>query len=116
MNNIKLKKIFKKYFKVNSTTEPYSYKLLEDAFTFEDIMEGIEVLLSKKITMGEYTKKFERAFAKHLNVKYALMTNSGSSANLLASFALVNPMKKNFLKRNDEFIIQSLCWSTSCGH
>jgi CDP-6-deoxy-D-xylo-4-hexulose-3-dehydrase len=87
--------------------------LLEDAFSFEDIMSGVEVLLSKKITMGEITKKFELEFAKYLNVKYALMVNSGSSANLLAAFALINPRKDNPLKRGDEFIIQSLCWSTS---
>ena len=113
MKEKKLKKIFKDSFNHSSLKQSSNYKLLEDAFTFEDIMQGIEVLLSKKITMGEYTKKFEYEFAKHLNVKHALMTNSGSSANLLASFALVNPRKKNFLKRNDEFIIQSLCWSTS---
>ena len=41
------------------------------------------------------------------------MVNSGSSANLLASFALTNPKKKNFLKRGDEFLIPALCWSTS---
>ena len=41
------------------------------------------------------------------------MVNSGSSANLIASFALVNPRKKNYLKRNDEFLIPVLCWSTS---
>ena len=41
------------------------------------------------------------------------MVNSGSSANLLAAFALINPLKKNRLKKGDEFIIPSLCWSTS---
>jgi Predicted pyridoxal phosphate-dependent enzyme apparently involved in regulation of cell wall biogenesis len=63
--------------------------------------------------MGEVTRRFEYEFAKFMKVKYALMVNSGSSANLLAAFALVNPQKKNFLKRGDEFLIQSLCWSTS---
>lgn len=41
------------------------------------------------------------------------MVNSGSSANLLAFFALINPMKKNRLKRDDECLIPALCWSTS---
>ena len=41
------------------------------------------------------------------------MVNSGSSANLLAAFALVNPRKKNFLKKNDECLVPALCWSTS---
>ena len=47
-----------------------------------------------------------------LGVKYALMVNSGSSANLLAFFGLVNPKnKKN--KNNDECILPAICWSTS---
>lgn len=91
----------------------FKYPLLDDALSNEDIIKGIEVLLRKKITMGEITERFEYEFAKFLNVKYALMVNSGSSANLLASFALVNPKKKNFLKKGDEFLIQALCWSTS---
>ena len=41
------------------------------------------------------------------------MVNSGSSANLLATFALINPLKKNKLKKGDECLIPSLCWSTS---
>jgi CDP-6-deoxy-D-xylo-4-hexulose-3-dehydrase len=108
-----LEKILRKKIKNNTEKISKNYKLLEDAFSFEDIMSGVEVLLSKKITMGEITKKFELEFAKYLNVKYALMVNSGSSANLLAAFALINPRKDNSLKRGDEFIIQSLCWSTS---
>ena len=41
------------------------------------------------------------------------MTNSGSSANLLALSAIVNPLFKNSLKINDEVLIPAICWSTS---
>ena len=41
------------------------------------------------------------------------MVNSGSSANLLATFASCNPWRKNKFKVGDQAIIQSLCWSTS---
>ena len=41
------------------------------------------------------------------------MVNSGSSANLLALFASINPLKKNKLKTGDEVLIPALCWSTS---
>ena len=77
------------------------------------MIEGIKVLLSKKITMSSITKKFEKEFAKFIGSKYALMVNSGSSANLLATFAMINPMNKNKLKPGDECLIPSLCWSTS---
>lgn len=76
----------------------FSYPLLDDALSNEDIIKGIEVLLKKKITMGKITERFEYEFAKYLNVKHALMVNSGSSANLLAAFALVNPKKKKLFK------------------
>ena len=91
----------------------YFYPLLEDAFFEEDIFSAIEVLLSKKLTMGKITKKFEKRFCKFIGSKYAVMVNSGSSANLLAMFASINPMRKNRAKYGDEVLIPSLCWSTS---
>ena len=75
------------------------YPLSPDSFSNEDIIKGIEVLLTKKITMSEITKKFEKEFAKFIGSKYALMVNSGSSANLLATFALINPLKRNKLNK-----------------
>ena len=47
------------------------------------------------------------------NVKYDVMVNSGSSANLLATFAACNPARKNRFHKSDEVIIPSLCWPTS---
>ena len=80
-----------------------SYPLLENGFNDEDILKGIEVLLSRKLTMSEITFNFEKYFAKYVGSKYAVMVNSGSSANLLVAFALINPSKKNKLKRGDNF-------------
>ena len=91
----------------------FSYPLLSNAFSHADISSGINVLKSKYITMSKITKNFEKKFAKKLRTKYALMTNSGSSANLLAVSALVNPLFKNKLKPGDEVIIPAVCWSTS---
>ena len=48
--------------------------------------------------MSTYVSKFESEFAKHLNRKYAVMTNSGSSANLLGVASMFYK-KKNKLKR-----------------
>ena len=108
-----LEKIINKLDKSEESNKINNYPLLEKGFTNEDIYSGVEVLLSKKITMSSITKKFEKAFAKYVGAKYALMVNSGSSANLLSSFALLNPQKKNRLKPGDTFIIPALCWSTS---
>ena len=110
-----LKFYFDKYFSnINySNVNHNQYPLLEDAFSKDDIFAAIEVILSKKITMSEVTKNFEYEFGKYIGSKYALMTNSGSSANLLAAFTMINPKKKSFLKPGDYFVIPAICWSTS---
>ncbi|MFJ8064178.1 lipopolysaccharide biosynthesis protein RfbH [Psychrobacillus sp. NPDC096426] len=43
------------------------------------------------LTSGRFCNQFEKDFAKYLGVKYSLLTNSGSSANLLAVSALTSP-------------------------
>ena len=57
-------------------------------FHLKDLLEAIKVILSRQITMSHKTKKFEKAFSKFIKSRYCLMVNSGSSANLLAVFAL----------------------------
>ena len=91
----------------------YKYKLLEDGFSKKDLSIGVKVLLSGQITMASQTRKFEIEFAKKLGVRYALMVNSGSSANLLATYAAGNPLRKKRFKLGDEVLIPVLCWSTS---
>ena len=91
----------------------FKYPLLEDAFSNEDLNSAIKVIKSKKLTMSKKTKEFEEKFSNFFNTKFSLMLNSGSSANLLAFFALINPLKKNNLKAGDECLVPALCWSTS---
>jgi len=96
-------KIYSKYF----------YPLLDNAFSKEDIISGIKVLISGQLTMSKKTRDFEKEFANKLGKKYALMVNSGSSANLLVTFAACNPMRNNRFKVGDEVLIPSVCWPTS---
>ena len=91
----------------------YIYPLLDKGLSKNDLNEGIKVLKSGNITMGLKTKKFENLFKKKLKTNYALMVNSGSSANLLAAFASCNPLRKNRFKQGDQALIQALCWPTS---
>ena len=91
----------------------FKYNLLSDAFNEKDINEGINVLKSKKITISKITKNFEKYFAKKIGAKYALMTNSGSSSNLLALSALTNPLNIKEITPGSEVIIPAICWSTS---
>ena len=91
----------------------FFYPLVENPFSNKDISEGINVLRSKQLTMSKKTTDFEKDFSRSLKSKYSLMVNSGSSANLMALQCLINPYRKNRLKKGDEVIIPTLCWSTS---
>jgi CDP-6-deoxy-D-xylo-4-hexulose-3-dehydrase len=57
------------------------------------------------LTYGDYSKKFEKQLSKYLNVRWSFLVNSGSSANLLAFYALTSPLlKERQVKRGDEVI------------
>lgn len=80
---------------------PVSGKFLD----WNDLSYMIDATLDMWLTSGRFNKEFEEKLAKYLNVKYALSTNSGSSANLLALSALTSPkLKERALKKGDEVI------------
>ena len=70
------------------------------------------VMDSDMYTMGENVYKFEEMFSKYVGSKYAVMVNSGSSANLLMVASLFYSKKFN-IKRGDEVIVPSVSWATT---
>ena len=91
----------------------FKYPLIYPRIYPSDKAMGIKVIKSGQITMSKITKEFEKNFAKYVGSKYALMVNSGSSANLLATTASCNPLRKKKFYKGDEVLIPGLCWSTS---
>jgi CDP-6-deoxy-D-xylo-4-hexulose-3-dehydrase len=91
-----------------------------NASTFgeDEINAAIAVLRNGQVTMAGKCLEFEEKFAKHLGVKNAIFVNSGSSANLLAFFALANSEcpeiigKKRFYP-GAEVIVPAVTWSTT---
>ena len=74
-------------------------------FDEHEMINLIDSSLDFWLTYGTYSKKFEKEFAKMLGVKWAFLVNSGSSANLLAFFALTSPLlKERRIKKGDEVI------------
>ena len=88
------------------------FPLTTNTLSNEDKKLAIDVIKSGNITRGNYNKLVEQYFTKKFK-RYALLVNSGSSANLLAFALLVNKKRKYNLKKDDEIIIPALCWSTS---
>jgi len=114
----KLKQIIKKHFLEKKTTDlknsAKKLSLAEPPFDWEEVYEALNSMLEMKTTMGTKVKKFEKMFAKYIGVKYALMVNSGSSANLIALSILANQSLGSMkINSGDEIITPAVTWSTT---
>ncbi len=89
------------------------FPLVDSSYDNKEILRAISILLSGQLTMGAQVREFEKKFSDFLNVPYSIMTNSGSSANLLVFSALTNPMRKIHLRAGDKVAIPAVCWPTS---
>lgn len=94
-------------------SKEFAFPLVDSSYDNQEILRCIETLLSGQLTMGHRVKELETEFAKSIGCPYAVMVNSGSSANLLAVSAVINPMRKNRLKPGDRVAVPAVCWSTS---
>ena len=66
----------------------FKYPLATSSWGKEELAALNEVIESNRFTMGERVAQFEKAFANQFGSKYAVMVNSGSSANLIMIAAL----------------------------
>jgi len=85
---------------------PYGGRVYDE----KELINLVDASLDFWLTAGRYAAAFEERLAKFLKVRYCLLTNSGSSANLLAVSALTSPLLgKRRLRPGDEVI------TTACG-
>ncbi len=74
-------------------------------FNDEEMVNLVDSSLDFWLTQGPWTHKFERRLADWLGVKYCAVTNSGSSANLLAFYTLTShKLGDRRIKKGDEVI------------
>lgn len=88
------------------------YPLAVNSWGDEEINAIKQLLTQGNFTMGERVKTFEAEFADYVGSKYAVLVNSGSSANLLAIAALFYTQDKP-LQRGDEVIVPAVSWGTT---
>ncbi len=80
---------------------PVTGKILDE----DDILYGVDATLDGWLTTGRYAVEFERKFARYFGSRFSLLVNSGSSANLVAFYALTSPkLGDRALKPGDEVI------------
>ena len=74
-------------------------------FDGDDVAHLVDSALDFWLTTGRYAEQFERDLAHFLNLRCAMLCNSGSSANLLALSSLTSPsLNERQLKPGDEVI------------
>ncbi len=86
------------------------YQLCDNTWDKEEINAINRVVQSNQFSMGKEVKQYEIEFAKKFGVKYAVMTSSGSAANLLAVAALIY---SGYLQKGDEVLVPAVSWSTT---
>lgn len=80
----------------------------------EEIENLVESALDFWLTAGRFNEAFEKRLAEFLGVEHVLTTNSGSSANLLATAALTSPkLGEKRLKAGDEVITVAAAFPTT---
>ncbi len=88
---------------------PYSGRV----YDADEMQALVDSSLDFWLTLGPHGDEFERQLAEFLGVKHVVMTNSGSSANLLALSSLTSPKLKHPLRPRDEVITVAASFPTT---
>lgn len=91
----------KKIFKGGETYINYGGRFFDE----KEMVNLVDSSLDFWLTSGPWVQKFEKQMAEYLGIKYCSLTNSGSSANLLAFMTLTaQELGERRVKRGDEVI------------
>ena len=86
------------------------FPLAKETISHADINQLADWLKTNpRLTQGELTRKFEADWAKYIGTKYAVFCNSGSSANLLMTYAALQAGKL----KNKKVAVPSVGWVTT---
>ncbi len=77
----------RRQFVPGETPIPVSGKVIDA----DDLQTVVDSVLDGWFTTGRFAREFERALARFIDVRSAILVNSGSSANLLAVSCLTSP-------------------------
>lgn len=89
---------------------PYAGRVYDE----NEMTSLVDSSLDFWLTSGRFTKQFESNLAEFLDIKHCVLTNSGSSANLLAVTALTSPkLGEKRLRPGDEIITVACAFPTT---
>jgi CDP-6-deoxy-D-xylo-4-hexulose-3-dehydrase len=85
-------------------------RLAENTITHEELLALSEwIPNSPQLTKGPLVVEFEKKFASFTGTKHCVMVNSGSSANLLMAYSL---LEGDYL-RNKKVVVPAISWITT---
>ena len=85
-------------------------------FDEREMVNLVDSSLEFWLTYGRYSREFEQRLAEYLGIRFALLVNSGSSANLLAFMALTSPLLGDRrISRGDEVITVAAGFPTTAA-
>jgi len=87
----------------------YAGRVIDD----KDMTAVVDSVLDFWLTLGPKGRQFCDEFKKNMGMQYCLVTNSGSSANLIAVSALCSESLENHLMPGDEVITTALTFPTT---
>lgn len=89
---------------------PYAGRIYDE----KEMLNLMDASLDFWLTAGRYARELEERLAAFLGVKHCTLTNSGSSANLLAFMALTSPeLGERRIRRGDEVITMAAGFPTT---
>jgi CDP-4-dehydro-6-deoxyglucose reductase, E1 len=83
------------------------YPLAQVTYGQDEIDAVLEALNAGQTTCGPRVKQFEESFARYVGRNFAIMVNSGSSADLLVAYGLGAPSSPD-----EEVLIPAVTWPT----
>jgi CDP-6-deoxy-D-xylo-4-hexulose-3-dehydrase len=99
-----------KTFEPGSTAIQYSGRIFDQS----EVVNLVDASLDFWLTTGRFADQFEHEFSRYLGTRYAMLCNSGSSANLLALSALTSPsLEERQLIEGDEVITVAVGFPTT---
>ncbi|GAI02425.1 unnamed protein product, partial [marine sediment metagenome] len=112
----KVKQYYKEKFEKEEKFVPGETKINYAGRVFDEkeIINLVDSALEFWLTAGRYADEFEKRLSNFIGTKYCALTNSGSSANLLAISALTSQkLKDRKLKPGDEIITVAAAFPTT---
>ncbi len=106
----KVRHFFQKYHSQKTEGVPVSGRVYDE----NDMTNLIDASLDFWLTEGRFSKLLTKELSNFLGLTYVMLTNSGSSSNLIAFSALTSPLlKERQIKPGDEVISVATCFPTT---